>query len=63
MNSRGAMEIILGVVALQVRLIDERLFVALVKMALFTSIVSGPAMRAILIRKKSPEPFLEVATR
>jgi Kef-type K+ transport system membrane component KefB/mannitol/fructose-specific phosphotransferase system IIA component (Ntr-type) len=48
MNARGAMEIILGVLALQAEVIRPRLFVALVIMALVTSIVSGPAMRSIL---------------
>jgi len=41
MNARGAMEIILGLLALEAGLINERLFVALVIMALLTSITSG----------------------
>lgn len=45
MNARGAMEIILGIVALQFGLINEQLFVALVVMALVTSISSGPLMK------------------
>jgi Kef-type K+ transport system membrane component KefB len=48
MNARGAMEIILGMVALEVELIDERLFVALVIMAIVTSITSGPFMKYFL---------------
>ena len=48
MNARGAMEIILGVLALHAGVIRPRLFVALVIMALVTSMISGPAMRAIL---------------
>jgi mannitol/fructose-specific phosphotransferase system IIA component (Ntr-type) len=52
MNARGAMEIIFGLLALEYRLIDERMFVALVIMALFTSIISGPAMNSILRLKK-----------
>lgn len=48
MNARGAMEIILGLLALQHRLIDERLFVALVVMAIVTSMISGPVMLKIL---------------
>jgi Kef-type K+ transport system membrane component KefB/mannitol/fructose-specific phosphotransferase system IIA component (Ntr-type) len=44
MNSRGAMEIILGILALQANIIDEKVFVALVVMALFTSMVSAPMM-------------------
>ena len=51
MNARGAMEIILGVLALRAGLIGERMFVALVVMALFTSLISGPAIQAVLWRK------------
>lgn len=53
MNARGAMEIILGLLALQAGLIGERLFVALVVMALVTSILSGPVMQRLLRRKKA----------
>ncbi len=52
MNARGAMEIILGLLALQAGLIGERMFVALVVMALVTSMIAGPAMQRILRRKK-----------
>jgi mannitol/fructose-specific phosphotransferase system IIA component (Ntr-type) len=52
MNVRGAMEIILGVLALQAGVIDERLFVALVVMALLTSAAGGPLMRWFLRRKQ-----------
>jgi len=45
MNARGAMEIILGIIALENNLIDEKLFVALVVMALITSMTSGPLMK------------------
>ncbi len=48
MNARGAMEIILGLLALQAGLIGQRLFVALVIMAIVTSIMSGPVMRVII---------------
>jgi mannitol/fructose-specific phosphotransferase system IIA component (Ntr-type) len=52
MNARGAMEIILGLLALQFGVINERLFVALVVMALATSMISGPMMQWVLGRKK-----------
>lgn len=52
MNARGAMEIILALLALQAGLITERLFVALVVMALVTSVIAGPLMQRILRRKK-----------
>jgi Kef-type K+ transport system membrane component KefB len=48
MNARGAMEIILATIALEHGMIHEELFVALVVMALVTSIMSGPAIRALL---------------
>ncbi len=51
LNARGAMEIILGTLALNAGLIDERMFVALVIMALITSIMSGPLMKIFLTVK------------
>jgi Kef-type K+ transport system membrane component KefB/mannitol/fructose-specific phosphotransferase system IIA component (Ntr-type) len=53
MNARGAMEIILGLLALQAGVIGERLFVALVVMALVTSATSGYFMQKILGMKKA----------
>ena len=53
MNARGAMEIILGLVALRAGIIGERLFVALVLMALATSVMSGPLMQRCLGRRRS----------
>ena len=53
MNARGAMEIILGLVALRAGIIGERLFVALVLMALVTSIMSGPLMQRSLGQRRS----------
>lgn len=48
MNARGAMEIILGLVALENGLINEKVFVSLVIMALVTSMSSGPLMKWML---------------
>jgi Kef-type K+ transport system membrane component KefB len=48
MNARGAMEIILATLALQAGLIESRMFVALVIMALVTSMMSGPFMKWFL---------------
>jgi Kef-type K+ transport system membrane component KefB len=50
MNARGAMEIILGLIALENRLINEKVFVSLVIMALVTSMTSGPLMKWTLNR-------------
>ncbi len=51
MNARGAMEIILGLIALESGLINETIFVSLVIMALVTSVSSGPMMEWALGRK------------
>lgn len=51
MAARGAMEIVLGQLALRAGLITDRLFVALVIMALVTSLIAGPAMQRILGRR------------
>jgi Kef-type K+ transport system membrane component KefB len=50
MNARGAMEIILGLIALENGLINEKVFVSLVIMALITSMTSGPLMKWSLAR-------------
>lgn len=52
MNARGAMEIILGILALQAGLIRENMFVAMVIMALFTSLVSAPAIHFLIRRRR-----------
>ncbi len=51
MNARGAMEIILGLLALEAGVINEKMFVALVIMAIVTSITSGPLMKWALAWK------------
>ncbi|WP_310601015.1 cation:proton antiporter [Desulfobulbus sp.] len=48
MNSRGAMEIILGLLALERGIISQELFVALVIAAIVTSMMGGPMIQAIL---------------
>jgi len=48
MNARGAMEIILGTLALNAGLIAAPVFVALIIMALVTSLSSAPLMRRFL---------------
>lgn len=53
MNARGAMEMILGILALQAGLIKEHMFVALVIMALFTSLLSAPAIHFFVSRRRS----------
>jgi Kef-type K+ transport system membrane component KefB/mannitol/fructose-specific phosphotransferase system IIA component len=58
LNARGAMEIILGLLALQYGLIRSRMFVALVVMALVTSVMSGPIMQR-LVRRRRPRRFTD----
>ena len=52
MNARGAMEIILGLIALEAGVITERLFVALVVMAIVTSVFSGTFIQRLLRSRK-----------
>jgi Kef-type K+ transport system membrane component KefB/mannitol/fructose-specific phosphotransferase system IIA component (Ntr-type) len=52
MNARGAMEIVLGTLALQAGIIHQKLFVALVVMAMATSAMSGPLIHRALQRRK-----------
>jgi mannitol/fructose-specific phosphotransferase system IIA component (Ntr-type) len=53
MNARGAMEMILGILALQAGLIREPMFVAIVVMALVTSLISAPAIRMLIRGNKT----------
>jgi Kef-type K+ transport system membrane component KefB len=60
MNARGAMGMILASVALEYQLIDQRIFVALIIMALITSVLSGPIMQRLLIVNSSDEINLPI---
>lgn len=48
LNARGVMEIILGTMARDAGLIDQRMLVALICMALTTSLLCAPLMRRVL---------------
>lgn len=48
LNARGAMEIILALLAREAKLVDDRIFVALVTMAIGTSLLAGPVMKRLL---------------
>lgn len=61
MNARGAMEIILGLLALRAGVISDQLFVALVVTAIGTSALSGPVMLRILGHRK-PRRLLQAFT-
>jgi len=52
LNARGAMEIILASVALDCGLIDRRIFVALIVMALATTIVCGSMIQRLIMTSK-----------
>ena len=56
MNARGAMEIILALLALEAKLITEPLFVAIVIMAVVTSVMSGPFMQWMLRTETLKQP-------
>jgi Kef-type K+ transport system membrane component KefB/mannitol/fructose-specific phosphotransferase system IIA component (Ntr-type) len=62
LNARGAMEIILALLALEAGLLKEQLFVALVVMALGTSLVSGPMM-SLMLRGHTEEETLATLLR
>ena len=53
LNARGATGIVLAGVGLTNRVIDERIFVAFVVMALVTSLISGPAMNRLLAHRRA----------
>jgi Kef-type K+ transport system membrane component KefB len=53
LNARGATGIILASVGLANHVIDEKIYVAVVIMAIITSLVSGPAMNALLAHRQT----------
>ena len=53
MNARGAMEIILGLLAMQAGLIKDRMFVALVLVALVTSLIAAPSVNFLVERRRT----------
>lgn len=55
MSARGAMEIILGQIAFNYDLITKELFVAIVIMAIVTSVIAGPLMQKALNRKQQKQ--------
>ena len=56
LNARGAMEIILALLARDAGLIDDRVFVALVTMAIGTSLIAGPMMKWLLFSPRGGIP-------
>lgn len=60
MNARGAMEIILGTLALNAGLINTKIFVALVVMALITSLTSGPLIHLFVGREDAAKKQMKL---
>jgi Kef-type K+ transport system membrane component KefB/mannitol/fructose-specific phosphotransferase system IIA component len=58
MNVRGAMEIIIALVALRYNIINETIFVALVTFVISSSLISGPLLKKILTIK-TPTKFYD----
>lgn len=67
MNARGSQEIVLGMLALQAKIIDEKIFVGLVVMTMITILIAGPVMKFYLDRdlktNKQIEPAAETEGR
>jgi len=63
MNARGAMGIVLAVIAREAGLLKDQMFVALVVMALVTSLTSGPAMKWLLYREEPEEDVVTLLRR
>jgi Kef-type K+ transport system membrane component KefB/mannitol/fructose-specific phosphotransferase system IIA component (Ntr-type) len=63
MNARGAMGIVLADLAREAGLLKDQLFVALVLMALVTSLVSGPAMKRLLYGEEPDEDVVTLLRR
>jgi mannitol/fructose-specific phosphotransferase system IIA component (Ntr-type) len=63
MNARGAMGILLATLARETGLLSDRVFVALVVMALGTSLLSGPAMKWLLYRDPPEEDVVTLLRR
>jgi Kef-type K+ transport system membrane component KefB len=61
MNARGSQEIVLGLIALQAGIIDEKVFVALVVMTMVTIIAAGPLMRYFMERHLKDNQIAEQA--
>ncbi|HYV90349.1 MAG TPA: cation:proton antiporter [Chitinophagales bacterium] len=59
MNARGSQEIVLGLVALQAKIIDEKIFVGLVIMTFVTILMAGPMIKYYLRKHESIHPTPE----
>lgn len=55
MNARGSQEIVLGLLALQAKIISEPIFEGLVVMTVVTMIISGPIMKYYFLKEQKRE--------
>jgi Kef-type K+ transport system membrane component KefB len=53
MNARGSQEIVLGLLALQAKIIDEKVFEGLVVMTVLSVIISGPIMKYYFLKDQN----------
>jgi hypothetical protein len=63
MNARGSQEIVLGLVALQAKIIDERIFVGLLVMTFVTILVAGPAIKYFLRKHDASQDGEKTTTK
>jgi Kef-type K+ transport system membrane component KefB len=63
MNARGSQEIVLGMLALQAKIIDERIFVGLVVMTMVTILIAGPLMKFYLDKDLKKRNHVESETK
>ncbi len=52
MNARGSQEIVLGLIALQAKIISEPVFEGLVVMTIVTMVISGPVMKHYFLKEQ-----------
>jgi Kef-type K+ transport system membrane component KefB len=62
MNARGSQEIVLGLLALQAKIIDEKVFEALVVMTVVTVLASGPVMKYYFLKDNKGVPGIPSAS-
>ena len=62
MNARGSQEIVLGMIAMQAGIIDEKIFVGLVVMTMVTILIAGPLMKYYLEKQIKEEKLEEEKT-
>jgi Kef-type K+ transport system membrane component KefB len=61
MNARGSQELVLGLLALQAKIIDEQIFVGLVVMTIVSILIAGPMMRFFLNKDVAAEAKIKPA--